>query len=457
MKSVLSPTHALRLAGRSRLIILAAGFACLPHSVLAAGGIYGIGAGATATAMGGAVVAIPDDSLSSLASNPAGLSLLTGVEADAGLLGASAYGRFDSKTGQGGTLSSEIDAAPQGSIALPISHTPFAIGLGVIPQAGLAAHWNYPDPPGGLGGTASYGRQADNSEIEEIRFALGVSAAITSRLSIGASVGLDYNQNVLQAPYILQTQPVLRGFKTLLDLSTSGWGVNGAAGILYRPTDTVSLGLSYQSPTSIKTYGQATGHSNAQLDALGPAFAGVGRDFHYNAEVDNTFPQMVSGGVAWKFLPGWDASAQIDWTNWSNAFSTLPIKLTHGSNAQVNAFAGTNVLQDNVPLDWRDSFTYRIGIERAITPAFFLRCGYSFSKSPVPDYTLTPLTAAIPENTLSAGAGYRWKWLEINLAYEWDIPATQHVGRSALLDGEYSNSTVTTAIQWVGMTTSVRF
>jgi hypothetical protein len=75
----------------------------------------------------------------------------------------------------------------------------------------------------------------------------------------------------------------------------------------------------------------------------------------------------------------------------------------------------------------------------------------------VPDDTLTPLTAAIPESTLTAGAGYRWRWLEVDLAYEWDIPITRHVGTSALLDGEYSGSTVTAGIQWLGLTTLVRF
>jgi long-chain fatty acid transport protein len=436
------------------LLLFAASLPVLPFPLRAADGI---GGGARAMSMGGADVASPAGPQAAMAANPAGLSLLDSAEADAGFVGASAYGRFESKTGQGGNLSSIFEAAPEGAIATPLHPGPLSIGIGVIPQTGLVAHWNYPDPPGGLGGTASYGRQRDNSEIEVIRFALGASLAITSRLSVGGSFGIDYNENLLQAPYVFQSQPVLRGFKTLLDLSTSGWGANGTAGILYRPVDTVAIGLSYQSRTIIKTYGDAYGNADAQLSALGPAFAGVGRDFHYSAEVDNTFPQIVSGGVAWKFYPGWEASTQVDWTGWSSAFDTLPVRLSHGTNSQVNGLVGSNAPQDDIPLGWRNSFTYRIGLEDAITPNFFLRCGYSYSKSPVPDATLTPLTAALPEHTLSAGAGYRWRWLEIDLGYEWDLPASGHVGNSALLDGEYSHSTVTDGIQWLGLTTSARF
>jgi long-chain fatty acid transport protein len=429
----------------------------LPLRVQGSGGIFDAGVGARSMGMGGAVVASPGNALGALGGNPAGLSLLTGPEADAGFVGASAYGDFTSKTGQGGVLSSAFDFAPEGALAVPAPKMPLTIGIGVVPEIGLEAHWNYPDPPGGLGGGTTYGQQKDNSEIQELRVAIGLSVQITRQLSLGGSLGLDYNENLLQTPYIFQSQPVLRGFKTLLELSTSGWGANGSAGLLYRPIDSVSIGFSYQSRAIVKSYGEATGNAGAQLNALGPAFAGVQRDFHYNAEVDNTFPQILSGGIAWKFLPGWEASAQVDWTNWADAFDTLPVILSHGSNAQINGLVGSTRLQDNIPLDWRDCFTYRIGLEDAITRNFYLRCGYAYSQSPVPDSTLTPLTAAIPENTLSAGAGFRWRWLQIDVAYQWDIPVSRHIGNSSLYDGEYSGSTVTAGVQWVGLTTSVRF
>jgi len=436
-------------------IIVIAGFATWP--LLAAEGILGTGVGARSNGMGGTEVADPEGALGSLATNPAGLDELTGWDAEAGLLGASAYGNFTSKTGGGGKLSSEIGFAPEGAIGVPVKATPFTIGVGVVPQVGLQAHWNYPDPPGGLGGTTRYGLQRDNSEIEVIRVALGMSLQITRQLSIGGALGLNYNENLLQTPYIFQSQPILRGFKTILNLSTSGWGANGSAGVMYRPTDSVAMGLSYQGSTTITTHGEATGNADAQLNALGPAFAGVGRDFHYDAQVHITLPQIVSGGVAWRFKPGWVASGELDWAGWSGAFDTLPVKLTHGSNAQINSLLGADQLQDNIPLGWKDRFTYRAGFEDAITPSILLRCGYSYSKSPVPSETLTPLTAAIPENTVTIGAGYIWRWLELDAAYQWDIPVTRHVGTSELADGEYSGSSVQVGIQWVSLTARVKF
>jgi long-chain fatty acid transport protein len=430
----------------------------MPLGAFAAEGLYGPGGGSRGASMGGAEVASPDDALSSMAENPAGLSFLTAPEFDSGLLGASAYGRFYSdKTGSGGTASTNPVIGPEGAIAAHLPHTPLSFGIGVIPEIGLESHWSYRDPLGGLGGTTSYGQQNDASAIDVLRLDAGMSIALTSKLSIGGAVGFDYNENRLQTPYIFQSQPVLAGFKTLLNLSTSGWGANGSAGILYRPTDTVAIAFSYQSRTIVKTYGEATGNASAQLKALGPGFAGVQRTFHYDAEVDNTFPQIASGGVAWKFHPGWEADAQVDWTSWADAFDSLPVKLSNGNNAQVNGLVGSNSMQDNIPLEWKNTWTERVGLEYDLTKSIALRAGYSYGKSPVPSGTLTPMTAILPQNTLTAGVGYTWRFLECDLAYGWDIPVTRHVDNSQLLDGEYSDSSVRTGIQWLSFTTSVKF
>ena len=313
------------------------------------------------------------------------------------------------------------------------------------------------DPPGGLGGKASYGSRYDNSEIELLRTEAAVSVNLGSMLSLGASLNFDYNQNRLQTPYVFQSQPILRGFKTLLDLNTSGWGLSANTGLLFKPLDNLQFGLSYQSPTTIASQGSAYGSAGAQLTSLGGAFAGARRDFHYNAEVDNTFPQMVSGGLSWKFLPQWRLALQVDWINWSHAFDYLAVKLSDGNNSDVNALVGRNSLQDEIPLEWRNQFVYRTGIEYAVTKSLTLRAGYAYSRSPVPDQTLTPLTAAIPENTVSMGAGYRWGRYGIDVAYQWDLPVSRSVSNSSNLSGEYNNSSTLVGIHWIALTASVQF
>jgi long-chain fatty acid transport protein len=406
-------------------------------------------------ALGGADVAYPVDPLSALGVNPAGLSLLKSPTLNAGFTAAVPTGHFTSKTGDEGTLQSRFGIGPDAAFGLPVGASPVSFGLGVIPEAGLSAHWHYADPPGGLGGKTSYGFQNDHSELLLLRPAAGVGIAVSRWFSIGGSLGYSYNENQLQTPYIFQSQPALRGAKTLLDLDTSGWGLNGSVGMLIRPTDDFQIGLSYQTPTDVDSRGSASGNVGAQLDALGGGFAR--RDFHYDAEVDTKFPQKISDGISWKFQPKWRLALQVDWIDWSDAFDVLPVKLTRGNNADLNGLVGANRLEDDIPLQWRDQMVYRAGVEYSLTEAFCLRCGYAYGRSPVPNETLTPLTAAIPAHTLTAGAGYSWRWLQVDFGYQWELPLTRYVNQSSLLDGEYSDSRTQVGIHWFGLTTTVHF
>jgi long-chain fatty acid transport protein len=420
-----------------------------------ANGIYGNGIGADAMSMGGAEVAWAADPLSAMTANPAGLGFLSKPEIDLGAEGAVLEGNFVSKTGSGGGLNSSLNALPEGAFAYPLKSVPITFGLSVAPQAALLANWNYVDPPGGLGGNISYGDQEEKSEIILLRSALGVAWQITPQISVGASAGLLYNQNDLVAPYIFQNlQPAsaaaYNGAKTLLNLHTSGFGGDGTVGALFRATTNLQFGVFYQSESIINTSGNATGNPYAQ-------FGGASLPFHYDAEVKNKFPQNASVGVSWRFLSQFRASAQVDWIDWADAFDTLHIGMNNGNNSTVNSVLGTSSFRDNFPLNWSSEFVYRIGLEYDVTENLALRIGYCYGQSPVPDSTLTPMTAAITENTITAGVGYHWSRYKIEIAYQYYLPATQNVGQSGLLSGEYSNSSTTVSAHVLAITTAFTF
>jgi long-subunit fatty acid transport protein len=423
----------------------------VPAAARAGNGILRNGIGARAMGLGGAVVASPDGPLDSMAINPAGLTLLTDPRLDLGITAVIPQGSFTNRANRDGDLSSDPGFVPDGAFGMRVG--PLTLGLGVTTESGLKADWTYIDTPGGAGGT-SYGRQPHESSIFVLRSALGAAYQVTSNLSIGASAGLIYNENRLQAPYIFQTQPQLRGLKTLLDLETSGFGWNASAGILYRPHPDVQLGVSYTSESRVDTYGDASGNVGAQLATLG---LGLRPDFRYDAEVHTHFPQRVAAGLAWNVVPRWRLNLQVDWVDWSDSFDRLPIKLTNGNNADLNGIVGSSTLHETPPLRWHDRFVYRAGVEYAILDSLTLRLGYAYGRSPVPDQTLTPLTAVITEHTVAAGAGYRWRAFGLDLGYQYDIPETRHIGTSALLAGEYSNSRIEVGIHSIGLTGSYRF
>jgi long-chain fatty acid transport protein len=415
-----------------------------------ANGIDGNGVGARSMSMGGADVAWAADPLSAMGLNPAGLGFLTAPELELGGVGDVVQGNFKKPGVSSGTLNQSPEGLPEGAFAFPLPKWPATVALSFVPQSTLLADWHYFDPPGGQGGHVTYGYQQDKSEIIVLRTALGAGVKVNSKLSIGASAGLIYNENLSPGPSGPKNSG-LDGAKTLLDLHTRGWGWNAQAGLIFRATTNWQFGLNYQSQTSVSSKGNGTGDPYAQF-ALAPGSL----PFHYDAEVKNIFPQEVSAGLSWKFHPRWRVALQADWIDWQDAFHTLPVSLSAGDNATVNKYLGSS-FTDHIPLNWKDEIVYRAGVEFNLTSNLALRAGYCYGGSPVPDSTLTPLTAAILENTLTAGVGYHWQRFQIDLAYQYYFPATQYIGTSGLRSGEYSNSSTQVSAHVLALTFGVRF
>jgi long-subunit fatty acid transport protein len=402
--------------------------------------------------MGGTTSAVADNPQDALLGNPAALSEIARPTIELSAGGGFLHGDFSNRANHDNVLN---DAGAFGAGAAAVAWGPVHFALGFNPDMALRARWRYSDTPGGADGATTYGTQPQESEITLLRTSFGMSWQIVPSLSVGASVGLLYNQNELHAPYIFQDQPVLRTAKTLLNLETSGWGWNYEAGLLWKPLPNLHLGASYTSSARIVSDGRASGNAGVQFANLG---LGAARpDFAYDASVINTFPQQVTGGIAWDVTSRLTLTVEMDWTNWSNSFNTLGVRLKNGNNKSINGLLNSTSLNDDIPLDWRNQFVERFGAEFKLTDHWTVRAGYFHANNPVPAGTLTPLTAAITESTLTAGLGFHTGRFKTDLAYQWGIPNTVHVGQSALASGEYSNSSVRVSEQWVGLTATIEF
>lgn len=134
-----------------------------------------------------------------------------------------------------------------------------------------------------------------------------------------------------------------------------------------------------------------------------------------------------------------------------------PVRLTRGDNADLNGLLGSDALTDIVPLDWRDQFVFRAGVEFRLLKSVHLRGGYRYGGSPVPDGTLMPMTAAIFEHGIAAGVGYSRGAYRVDFGYQYDIPTSQSVGQSGLRSGEYDNSRVRVGMHLLALSMGVRF
>lgn len=413
------------------------------HSVSLAAGLFGDGLDARSAAIGGADTAQTGSAIAAMNSNPAALAALPAAQFEVDLGGARVSAEFRRADGENASLRTLAGYIPAAALALPAPrHFPIKFGLALLPDIMAETDWRYRDALGGLAGATTYGEQTQRSRILALRMNAGVAVQFARWFSLGASAGAVYSQDQIQAPYIFQSQPVLRGFKTLLDLDADGVGAAFDVGAQFQPIHALTIGLSYRPETVIHADGHASGNAGAQLQVLGGGFAQVDPAFNYDAQVRTHLPQTAAAAIEWQALPQLRLIGGIDWINWSDAFDQLVINLSHGSNPAINGVVGSSSMTDIAPLRWRDQWVYRAGLELAATAHIALRGGYSYARSAVPSETLTPLSAAIFEHKISLGAGYHSGRYHTDFAWVWALPTTQHIGQSALLDGEYSNTSL---------------
>src|SRR5712691_9619505 len=409
-------------------------------------------ASARSQALGGVYVPSSSDALDAIAANPAGPTSLSSRTLDMSLSSVFARGSFSNSVNNSAPMTTSPGVLPYGAFGMPISHSRFSFGVGIMPDLMSVSDWNYVDAPGTAG--ATYGMQEQKSAIMAVRMAGGLGASFGKRFSVGATVGTDYNTNTLHAPYIFQSEPTLQGLKTLLDLHTNGWGWNTSVGVLARPLNKVEVGVAWKSHTVIDSHGYANGDAYAQFAALGVPGPS---DFHYSAEVRNVLPQSVLASLAWHANPRWVLAFQTNWVNWSNAFVNLPVTLTNGTNDTINTLAGSTTLVDGIPVNWKDQTSYHVGVEHLLTEKTSIRFGYAYGNNPVPSSTLTPMTAAIMSNRISTGFVFHPGRSRFEAAYSFDPTAQAQVQQSGLLAGEYNNSTVRVGTQALTLSYSFQF
>jgi long-chain fatty acid transport protein len=168
----------------------------------------------------------------------------------------------------------------------------------------------------------------------------------------------------------------------------------------------VSVGLSYQSKSSLKYKGTAT----------------VDGQLAYDGSMDFGWPQEVAGGIAVRPIPGLVLGADVHWIDWSSVVDTVTLSGT----AKGAVPAGYGTLTAPFQMHWRDQLAFAVGGEYELAPTFAVRLGYNYGKSPVRSDGINPLFPAVSEHHFAFGVGVRPvpKTLSVDLGVEIS-PATK--------------------------------
>jgi long-chain fatty acid transport protein len=354
--------------------------------------------GARATGMGLAFAGVADDP-SAIFYNPAGMgfqehfSLMVGGSIlgrrKADFAGANPYpgeGNFES-------VQKQEFVIPNLYAVVPLTPE-LNFGLGVTAPYGLGLRWN--DPEHFSGRFVSQNAVIKTADINPV-----FSYKVFPELSVAAGADLRFSKVQLERNTNLGIVDPFNG--AVVDLahvklnsnltSNHGWGWNVA--FLFKPMPNLGIGASYRSKIKVDYDGTAvfiqrlTG--NPVLDAI---VAGRLPQGEHPVATSIEFPATLNTGVGIGLPAGFLLSLEADWTKWSS-FDALNIRFPDGVAPEIDR-----------PTNWKDSWAYRVGLEKKFGNAWAVRAGYYFDNTPQPEKDVGPILSDNDRNAYTAGFGY---------------------------------------------------
>ncbi|MGQ9835578.1 MAG: OmpP1/FadL family transporter [Thermoanaerobaculaceae bacterium] len=378
---------------RRRMVLLLPLMWVLP-ALAWAGGFALFEHGARGVSMGGAFAAVADDPSAGYF-NPAGLAFLEGTKALGGLFLITESSRIRGDNpypgaGYRAEMKDQIFYPPHFHYTAPLAGN-FRWGLSMFAPFGLGTWWPH-----------NHAGRFISKRIDLKVFDINPNVAwkLTDNFAVG--VGFDYflvqvdltksigliNPYTQKVAEVGQVHMYSDGFE-------GDWGYN--LGVLWKLGGGVSLGASYRSRVLVEINDAkasfiqfSTGH--ADFDAL------VAQQIPFQTNPKGktriNFPAEARLGLAWQGERT-TVSADAVHMGW-DSFSELPITIV-----------GYPLLSSVRPEDYRDTWTYRFGIERKVSEKLALQLGYLRDRTPMPRRIVSPVLPDSDRNGYSIG--FSWQ------------------------------------------------
>jgi long-chain fatty acid transport protein len=415
-KSLLSSSisqHAKLFVGAGLVVVLT-----LPVSQVMAGGFQLSDHSVTGLGRNHAGYGVVGDDASAVQFNPAGLTLL------------------NKKQVQFGAVINMVSAdIEDNGTNLPSTFTGNSSEDGT-PSAVVVPSFYYVHPVNdklvlGLGFTAPFGTNTDYSDEFFGRFN-GKKTELTA-LDLNPAFGYKINDTVsigggisVQKVDVTLGQAIWAGAGSEGDFEVEGDSVEVGynLGVTFNLADDSRLGLSYRSGIKHDIEGDADFIISGVVNANVPATA----EFESPATAYLGYYKPLSNDYFF--------TAGVRWTQWS-VFEEIRIKFPEGGTAPLPSTDGVT------PIQWKDSYTYSVGLDGRINQQWGWRTGVSFTETPVPDSTRSVRTVDSDRTAISFGATYNMSpKLTVDLAYRYISFADGPINRPTLVAGTPVGSTV---------------
>jgi long-chain fatty acid transport protein len=331
---------------------------------------YGQGSSFAGIAAGGA--------LSSMFWNPATMTQFYGKTFEANLTGVMPHASHSFTTSTFGAFGAPgntgLDALVPSTYSSWQLNDKLWVGLSVNAPFGLGVHFpQLNSASSGSGGSAN---------VQTYNFAPSVAYKLNDMVSV--AVGL-------QAEYIKASYDALLNAPAPLLIGTlngGDWAFGWTAGVTFTPLRKTTIGVGYRSGLDHKI--------NGTWDVPAGIITQRG-SVNLNLKLPDTLTIGLRQGIGDRFT----LLAGVEWANWSR-IGTVPVLQPNG--APVTVGVGATPLQ--FPFNYRDGWFYSLGGEYKLDPAWTVRAGIAFERTPIADNVRT---TRIPDNDrmwYSVGATY---------------------------------------------------
>ena len=227
----------------------------------------------------------------------------------------------------------------------------------------------------------------------QTNFSYGANFA--DRFYLGAAIGI--NSMRLDQERIYRESPTeadLTEFTLIDDRLLEGTGINGTLGMIIRPINILTLGLSYTSPTFYEMRDESYLSMSADFNTGTVSDEVIFLPLRYNLRT----PARANGGAALFLDKIGFISADVEWVDYGSAkLSSDEFDLT-GENQEVQSYSSV--------------LNYRVGAELRIK-VLRLRAGYSFQEDPLAGVDGLDRS----RESLTAGFGLRFKKFFMDASY----------------------------------------
>ncbi len=296
-------------------------------------------------------------------------------------------------SGSNGTNPYDIENIPNFYAALPVSEDgDWWVGLGITAPFGLSNEYN----------NGWFGRyDSTESDLRTHDFAPSIAWKINEKFSIGGGLNLQFVHGKLEKalPSPATAGGPMPATDGLQDLSGRSIETGFNAGLLYQPTSSTNIGVTYRSSVNHKIEGRAIVINPLDIPVIGGVATSTG------AEAVVKFPDIASVAVAHDVTDRLRLLGHATWFGWSD-FDAINIRLATGA---------TSTIEQN----YDDSYALAAGVQYRMRNDWTLRAGYQFDKTPTKDNFRTTRTPDGDRQWFATGMSY-----DLNEHITLDLAAT---------------------------------